>query len=92
MSTRHETVNHSAAEYVRGDVLTNTVEGVWALFKRGVVGSFHKISRKHLERYLDEFEFRFNNRNNPFIFRDSLIELLGAIPLRYRELVTGESA
>ena len=87
-NTRHETVDHSADEWVRGDVHTNTVEGVWALFKRGVVGSFHKVSRKHLERYLDEFEFRFNNRNNPYIFRDSLIELLGANPLRYQELVS----
>lgn len=86
-NTRHETVNHSQDEWVRGDVHTNTVEGVWALFKRGVIGSFHKISRKHLERYLDEFEWRFNNRRNPFIFRDSLRELVGASPIRYSELI-----
>lgn len=86
-NTRHETVNHSAEEYVRGDVHTNTVEGMWSLFKRGVVGSFHHVSRKHLDRYLDEFEFRFNNRNNKFIFRDALKELLGANPVRYQELV-----
>ena len=87
-NTRHETVNHSAEEWVRGDVHTNTVEGSWALFKRGIVGSYHKVSRKHLERYLDEFEWRFNNRENPFIFRDSLRELVGAAPLRYRELIS----
>ena len=69
------------------DVHTNTIEGAWALFKRGVAGSFHKVSRKHLDRYLDEFEFRFNNRNNPFIFRDALRELLTVGPLEYRELV-----
>ena len=72
---------------MRGDVHTNSIEGMWSLFKRGVVGSFHHVSQKHLDRYLDEFEFRFNNRNNPFIFRDSLKELLGASPLRYQELV-----
>ena len=85
-NTRHETVNHSIKEYARGDVHTNTVEGVWALFKRGVVGSFHGVSRKHLERYLDEFEFRFNNRNNPFIFRDALKELVHAPRLTFAEL------
>lgn len=88
-NTRHETVNHSQEEWVRGDVHTNSIEGVWALFKRGVVGSYHKVSRKHLERYLEEFEWRFNNRENPFIFRDSLRELVGASPLRYQELVAG---
>ena len=67
---------------------TNTVEGAWALFKRGVAGSFHKVSRKHLDRYLDGFEFRFNNRNNAFIFRDALRELLAAGPLEYQELVS----
>ncbi len=85
--TRHETVNHAREEWVRGDVHTNTVEGAWALFKRGVAGSFHKVSRKHLDRYLDEFEFRFNNRNNPYIFRDALRELLTANPVEYRALV-----
>ena len=86
-NTRHETVNHSQEEWVRGDVHTNSVEGSWALFKRGVVGSFHKVSRKHLGRYLDEFEFRFNNRNNPFIFRDALRELIHAPRLQYAELI-----
>ena len=52
-----------------------------------MAGSFHKVSRKHLERYLDEFEFRFNNRNNPFIFRDALRELVSAERLEYRDLV-----
>lgn len=85
--TPHETVNHSQDEWVRGNVHTNTIEGMWSLFKRGVVGSFHHVSRKHLDRYLDEFEFRFNNRENPFIFRDALRELLGANPIQYRELV-----
>jgi transposase-like protein len=84
--TVHEKVAHAQEEWVRGDVHTNTIEGVWALFKRGVAGSFHKVSRKHLQRYLDEFEFRFNNRNNPFVFRDALRELVTAPRLQFAEL------
>ncbi len=74
--TRHERVNHSAGEYVRADVHTNTVEGVWSLFKRGIVGSYHQISTKHLPAYLDETEWRFNNRENPYLFRDTLLVLI----------------
>jgi len=85
-NTRHETVNHSIKEYARGDVHTNTVEGVWALFKRGVVGSFHGVSRKHLERYLDEFEYRYNNRDNPYIYRDALKEIVHAPRLTWDDL------
>lgn len=88
--TAHETVNHSAEEWVRGDVHTNTVEGAWALFKRGMVGSFHKVSKKHLARYLDEFEFRFNNRKNRFIFRDALKELVTAEHIEYKQLTAAE--
>jgi transposase-like protein len=83
--TRHETVR--AEEWVRGDVHTNTVEGVWSLFKRGLVGSYHKLSVKHLPAYLDEMEFRFNNRGNPFLFRDTLLVLLHGDALPYRELI-----
>ncbi|MCH7984548.1 MAG: transposase, partial [Chloroflexi bacterium] len=82
------TINHSDEEWVRANVHTNTIEGVWSLLKRSIVGSYHHISTKHLPAYLDEMEVRYNNRNNPFIFRDSLTELLGASPLRYRELVS----
>ena len=89
--TRHETVNHSAKEYVRVDVHTNTVEGVWSLFKRGIVGSYHQISTKHLPAYLDEMEFRFNHRENEFLFRDTLLVLLHGETLPYSRLV-GESA
>src|SRR6184192_1206915 len=55
--TKHETVNHRAGEYVRADVHTNTVEGVWSLFKRSIVGSYHQLSTKHLPAYLDETAF-----------------------------------
>lgn len=85
-NTRHQTVNHSAKEYVRGDVHTNTMENVWSLFKRSIIGSYHQISVKHLDRYLDELEFRFNNRNNPYLFRDTLLRLLQTSNLEYKEL------
>ena len=86
-NTRHETVNHSGGEYVRGECHTNGVENVWSLFKRSIVGSYHQISEKHLDRYLDEFEFRFNNRNNPYLFRDTLLRLVASENLEYKDLV-----
>ena len=84
----HDTVEHRKEEWVRGDVHTNTVENVWSLFKRSIVGSYHKVSEKHLDAYLDELEWRFNNRENPYLFRDTLMKLLGAQSLPYRELVS----
>jgi transposase-like protein len=84
---RHESVNHSEEEWVVGDVHTNSVEGVWSLFKRSIVGSFHKMSVKHMDRYLEELEWRFNNRNNPYIFRDTLARIMDTKPLEYRTLV-----
>lgn len=58
----HETVKHSAKEYVRGDVHTNTIEGVFSIFKRGMKGNYQHCKEKHLHRYLAEFDFRYNNR------------------------------
>lgn len=84
--TIHETVNHSDKEYVRGDIHTNTIEGAFGLFKRSIVGSFHQISVKHLDRYLDEFEFRFNNRKNGYLFRDTITRLVTAKALTYDKL------
>jgi transposase-like protein len=68
----HEFIRHSAGEYVRGIVHTNSIESFWSLFKRGVMGSYHKVSKKYLPLYLAEFQFRFNNRNNPDIFRAAI--------------------
>lgn len=85
-NTRHERINHSAGQYVYGDVHTNSVENVWSLLKRSIVGSFHKVSVKHLDRYLDELEWRFNNRDNPFLFRDTILRMLDAETLQYQEL------
>ena len=84
---RHETVRHSADEWLVGDVHTNSAEGVWSLFKRSIVGSFHKMSVKHMDRYLEELEWRFNNRNNPWIFRDTLRRIVQTDPIHYRELI-----
>lgn len=86
-NTRHETVNHHAEEWVRGDVHTQTIEGVWSLFKRSVVGSYHHLSVKHLPAYLDEMEWRYNNRDNPYLFRDTILRLVAGDALPYRELV-----
>jgi transposase-like protein len=58
----HDTVNHSKGEYVRGEVYTNTIESFFAILKRGVVGTFHNVSKKHLHRYVAEFEFKYNTR------------------------------
>ena len=90
--TLHATVSHWQKEYVRGIVHTNTLESVWSLFKRSVIGSYHQVSVKHLDRYLDEFEFRFNNRNNPYLFRDTLLRLLQTSNLEYKELTKEEAA
>ena len=84
--TRHETVNHSIDEWVRGDAHTNTVENVWSLLKRSIIGSYHHVSAKHLDAYLDELEWRFNNRDNPWLFRDTFKQLLQAKHLQYQEL------
>jgi len=86
-NTRHETVEHKADEYVRGDVHTNTVESAWSLLKRSIVGSYHHVSLKHLPAYLDEMEFRFNRRENPYLFRDTLMVLLGGDALPYAKLI-----
>jgi transposase-like protein len=58
----YDQINHSKHEYARGIVTTNTVEGFFSVFKRGLVGTFHHVAPKHLQRYTDEFSFRFNTR------------------------------
>jgi transposase-like protein len=59
---QHESVDHSKGEYVRGDVHTNTLEGFFSIFKRGLIGVYQHVDEKHLDRYLAEFDFRFNHR------------------------------
>jgi transposase len=59
---QHERVNHPQNVYVSGDVHTNTIEGFWSLLKRGISGTYHGVSTKHLQSYMDEYVFRYNNR------------------------------
>ena len=66
----HKTVTHSEGEYVRGQVHTQNLDSFWSLLKRGIVGTYHKVSKKYLPLYLAEFQYRHNNRNNPNIFFD----------------------
>ncbi len=85
--TEHKTVNHSEEEYVKGDVHTNSVENVWSLLKRSIIGSYHQVSTKHLDAYVDELEFRFNNRENPYMFGNAMLKLLLAETLPYAKLI-----
>jgi len=70
---KHETINHSR-EYVRGDVHTNTIEGFWANVKRGIKGTYVWVSKKHLQTYLREFEYRHNLRQTPYLMFDCLLQ------------------
>ena len=64
----HGMVHHGRGEYVCGSIHANTIEGFWSIVKRGIVGTFHKVSKKYLHLYVNEFEFRYNNRMNADIF------------------------
>ena len=66
----HQVVSHSKKEYVRGNVHTNNIEAFWSLLKRGIVGTFHQVSKDYLPLYLAEFSYRHNNRENADIFGD----------------------
>ena len=83
---KHKTVNHSAKVYVDGDITTNGIESAFSLLKRGVVGSWHKVSAKHLPAYLEEMSFRFNRRNSKTIFLETLQHMITADPLTYKDL------
>jgi hypothetical protein len=87
---RHRKVNHNIEWVVPGtSIHTNTVESSFSLLKRGLIGSFHRVSIKHLHRYLSEFEHRFNARKDEDRFRDLVIRLAQTSPLPYRTLVDG---
>jgi len=83
---KHETVDHRAKEYVRGDIYTNTVESAFSLLKRGIMGSWHKVSAKHLPAYLDEMTFRFNRRKRSDLFLDTLRHMITAPTLTFEKL------
>ena len=65
---------------------TNGIENVWSLLKRSIIGSYHQLSAKHLDAYLDEMEWRFNNRDNPYLFEDTMRAIVESENLEYKEL------
>jgi transposase-like protein len=87
----HRRIKHKDRVYVRGDVHTNTVENSFSLLKRGITGSFHRISIKHLSRYLSEFEYRFNRRENPNRFEETLTRMAKAKPMPFESLTSEAS-
>jgi transposase-like protein len=78
---RHETVNHSEKEYVRGDVHTNTIEAFWSNVKRGIKGTYVWVSKKHLQSYLREFEYRHNLRHQPALMFEFLVSSFSQVRL-----------
>jgi len=82
----HESVTHSKKEYVRGNAHTNSIESAFSLFKRGLRGSWHKLSAKHLQAYLEEMTFRFNRRKNSDLFVDTLRHMVTAPVLTFKKL------
>ena len=86
ISEKHKTIKHKAKVYVDGDIHTNTVESAFSLLKRGIVGTWHRVSAKHLAAYLEEMEFRFNRRKRSDLFIDTLRHMITADPLTFSEL------
>jgi transposase-like protein len=87
-NTDHRTVTHSKFQWVNGQVHTNTVEGVFSLLKRAIIGAYHKVGSQHLQAYLEEIAFKYNNRSNPYLFRETLKALLFSEPLEYKKLTS----
>jgi hypothetical protein len=88
LNKKHRSVNHSAQWIVPGtNIHTNTVESAFSLLKRGLIGSSHRVSIKHLHRYLSEFEFRFNIRKDEDRFSRTLRRMAGIAPMPYVELI-----
>ena len=84
--TKHRTIKHKDGIYADGDITTNGIESAFSLLKRGIVGSWHKVSAKHLAAYLEEMTFRFNRRNSKTIWLETLQHMITADPLTYERL------
>jgi len=84
----HQVVKHGKREYVRGEIHSNSAESFWALFKRGYQGTYHHMSRKHLQRYVDEFAYRFNARktDSGLVFGDMVRRVAENDTLKYKAL------
>jgi len=84
---RHQKVNHSHGEYVRGNVYTNTLEGFYSIFKRGMIGTYQHCGEAHLQRYVTEFDFRYNGRKmNDNERRDAALKGIEGKRLTYRRI------
>ena len=84
---RHSYINHKDGEYVNGTTHVNSVEGFWSLLKRGIVGIYHSVSDKHLQRYVDEFVFRYNTRSDSEDYRfDRMLSRINT-HLTYKQLI-----
>ncbi|WP_303316929.1 IS1595 family transposase [Flavivirga abyssicola] len=83
----HEMVNHGEGQYVVGACHTNTIEGFWSLLKRGIIGIYHNVSEKHLDAYVDEFEFRYNTKNISCIERFDKMLALSDSRISYKRLI-----
>jgi len=83
---KHRTIKHKDGVYVDGDITTNGIESAFSLLKRGIIGSWHKVSAKHLSAYLDEMTFRFNRRNSETLFLETLQHMVTADPLTFERL------
>jgi transposase-like protein len=87
---KHEAVNHMGGEYKRGEASTNSIESVWALLKRGIYGTWHQVSVKHLDRYVDEVAFRLNAGNvarHTLERLDSFVDAVDGKRLTYARLI-----
>lgn len=85
----HKVIKHNASEYVNGQIYTNTIEGFWSLLKRGIFGIYHFTSKKHLQKYVDEFVFRYNTRNFAEPQRFNILLANTEFRLTYKELING---
>jgi transposase-like protein len=83
----HSKIRHSRKEYVKGEVHTNTVESAFSLLKRAVIGTYHQLSIKHLQRYLNEFSYRFNRREALDMFEQTVARMAGIGAMPYSKLV-----